>query len=219
MLTKFDTELYPDDCKVVEMPPYNQNVFLIQKNASSSLLKQADVSNFRVLKNQQLASLSTVDIYIRDPLERYISGLNTYVQFTLRDNPSLDPNTVKWFASTYNFLNRHYLPQFLWIVNLSRFISAECKINLRNLSSISDITEYNRKPGGVEELDEQTVSTIKQSISPDLELWLFIDQQLKDMCGNSYTFAQLISNLQSHPSNTYNILTQRFASIAKTILS
>lgn len=218
MLTQFDSELYPDDCRVVVMPPCNQNVFLIQKNASSSIRKQAGKHNFTTLRNQEIHSLGSIDVYIRNPHERHVSGVNTYIQLILRNNSELDYKTVCWFATKYNFLNRHYLPQLLWLVNLSRFISPECQLNLRRLDTISDITDYDIKPENIETVSSEQRDIIEHSMKGDLQLWLFLDQQLEDMCGSSYTFAEIISKLQAHPSNTYNIMKQRFAEVAKIIL-
>src|SRR5210317_1138681 len=115
MLTQFDTELFPNDCEVVEMLSHNQFVYLIQKNGSSSLRREIRDNNLKVYSNHEIADLDNIDVYIRDPQQRYISGVNTYIQQLIRDHPHLDPSTCIWFATRYNFLNRHYLPQFLWL--------------------------------------------------------------------------------------------------------
>lgn len=217
MLTQFDNELYPDDCEVVGIPSHNQFVYLIQKNGSTSLRKEARDHQLKIYKNQEIFQLSNIDVYVRPSQERYLSGINTYLQFLNRDYPELDKQTCLWFATRYNFLNRHYLPQFLWLVNLFRFMSPTAIITLRKFSDIKQITKHNRR-AGVIPADITFEEQIKSMMSDDLKLWLFLDQMLEDMCGNEYTCQQLLYKIQRHPSRSYNILTQRFSEIAKKII-
>ena len=216
MLTQFDNELYPDDCEVVEIPLHNQFVYLIQKNGSSSLRKDITTQRLKVFKNQEIYQLSSVDVYIRNPMQRYLSGVNTYVQHLQRDYPQLDQETCVWFATRYNFLNRHYLPQFLWLINLGRFLSPTCKINLRKFSDISKITKHNSR-AGITPATIEFNKKIKSLINTDLQLWLFIDQMLIDMCNSTYTFDEIMQTLKSHPNESYQTLTSRFVEIAKKI--
>jgi hypothetical protein len=216
MLTQFDYELYPDDCEVVEIPLHNQFVYLIQKNGSTSLRNDIKEQNLRIIRNQDIKNLSNVDVYIRSPFERYLSGVNTYIQHLQRDNPQLDQYTCMWFATQYNFLNRHYLSQFLWIANLSRYINADCNITLRKFSEISIITKH-KKRAGISPATEEFNKQIKSMINSNLQLWMFLDQMLEDMCGTSLTFDEIIKKVKSHPSGCYQILTSRFIEVAKKI--
>jgi hypothetical protein len=218
MLTFLDSELYPDDCEVVELPVHKQYVYLIHKNGSSSLRKDICSFNYKVYKNKDLCQLSLIDVYIRSPLERYISGVNTYLQHLQRDNSNLDYDTCLWFATRYSFLNRHYLPQFLWLVNLSRFISPDCKIRLRKFSDFSKITKRNSRAG----IDAPTTEFEKQctqKMSNDLELWLYIDQLLEEMCGSSYTFKNIQKKLQQSSNGSYDILLKKFIEVSTSVLS
>lgn len=216
MLTQFDNELYPNDCEVVEMPLHNQCVFLIQKNGSSSLRRQAKLQNLTILRNEQLLDLDSIDVYIRNPLERYLSGLNTYLQHLQRDNQSLDYNTCLWFATRYPFLNRHYLPQIHWIINLSRFIRNDCKLKIRNFSTIGNITKHNSK-AGIQAATDSDIMQFKQKMHPDIELFLFLDQMILDMADQEYTFLQMLDILHAHPAKSWSILTERFLQIAQKI--
>lgn len=217
MLTQFDTELYPNDCEVVEMLSHNQFVYLIQKNGSSSLRREIRDNNLKVYRNQEISELDTIDVYVRDPKQRYISGVNTYIQFLNRDHPQLDTNTCIWFATRYNFLNRHYLPQFLWLVNLSRFCRADTKIRLRNFKDIANITKHN-KDAGITKPSNEFVEKMLANTSEDMNLWWFLDQMLQDLNGTSLTFRQITEHIQAHPSGVYDTVAQRFSEIAKTLL-
>lgn len=216
MLTQFDYELYPNDCEVVEIPLHNQFVYLIQKNGSTSLRFEIDEHKLNVIRNEDIKNLQYIDIYIRSPFERYLSGVNTYIQHLLVDQPHLDRDTCIWFATQYNFLNRHYLSQFLWIINLSRYINSDCKINLRKFNELSRITKH-KKSAGIVPATEEFNNHIKSMINSDLQLWMFLDQMLEDMCGTSLTFDEIIEKVKSHPSGCYQILTSRFIEVAKKI--
>lgn len=217
MLTQFDTELFPNDCEVVEMLPHNQFVYLIQKNGSSSLRREIRDNNFKVYRNQDIADLDTIDVYIRDPQQRYISGVNTYIQFLNRDYPQLDTDTCIWFATRYNFLNRHYLPQFLWLVNLSRFCNVDAKLRLRNFQDIANITKHN-SDAGITKPSNDFVQKVLANTDEDIKLWWFLDQMLQDLNGANLTFRQVIEHVKQHPSGVYDIFTERFREIAKTLL-
>ena len=217
MLTQFDTELFPNDCEVVEMLSHNQFVYLIQKNGSSSLRREVRDNNLKVYSNHEIVDLDTIDVYIRDPQQRYISGVNTYIQQLIMDHPYLDPDTCTWFATRYNFLNRHYLPQFLWLVNLSRFLKASTQIRLRNFQDIGNITKHN-KDAGIVKPSTDFVNTLLSNTKEDMRLWWFLDQMLQDMSGRSLTFQEIIEYVKQHPSGVYNTFTQRLSEIAKTLL-
>jgi hypothetical protein len=142
MRTALDTELFPDLCEVVEMPLHNQWVYLIQKNGNSSLRHQQTRDNLAVFTNDEILALDYVDVYIRNPRDRYVSGVNTYLQHLQRDYPELDLSTAFWFAKRYKFLNTHYLPQFHWLANLSRYLRSDTKIRFRNFKDFGAITEF-----------------------------------------------------------------------------
>ena len=142
MRTALDTELFPDLCEVVEIPLHSQWVYLIQKNGNSSLRRQQARDNLNVFANDQIRALDYVDVYIRNPRARYVSGVNTYLQHLQRDHPELDFSTAFWFAKRYKFLNTHYLPQFHWLANLSRYMHSDAKIRLRNFKDFAKIADY-----------------------------------------------------------------------------
>ena len=105
MLSEIDSILFSDDCEVVEIPLHNQWVYLIQKNGTSSLQNLQKKYNLNLLTNEQIRQLDFVDVYIRDAQDRYVSGINTYLQYLKRDHPELDQPTAFWFAKQYKFLN------------------------------------------------------------------------------------------------------------------
>ena len=127
MLSYIDCELFPDRCEVVVLDDPQRYVYPIFKNGRSAILHHSTQNNLRILLNQQIWRADSIEIYLRSPVERFTSGINTFCQMTLRDHPNLDADTVNWFAERYLFLNRHYSSQFSWIVNLARYTKVDCK--------------------------------------------------------------------------------------------
>ena len=195
MRTALDTELFPRLCEVVEMPLHNQWVYLIQKNGSSSLRVQQSRDNLAVFTNSEISALDYVDVYIRNPRARYVSGVNTYLQHLQRNHPELDYLTAFWFARRYKFLNTHYLPQFHWLANLSQYLRSDTKIRFRKFQEFDKITHIDIKPAGVTAPDQKFIEALfKDDIN--IGLWLFLDQILLDLSGQEMTWSQLLDHYQ-----------------------
>lgn len=206
MLASIDQELFPDDCEVVEMPLHNQWIYLIQKNGSSSLKNLSRSQSLKTYRNQEIGNLSTVDVYVRDPRSRYVSGVNTFVKMLFRKNPELDYQTSIWFATRYNFLNRHYLPQFHWIANLSRFLADDCRLRFHSMNQLRSVVSLDSKPA-ITPTDQQLID-LCQSLESQMEIWYYVDQILLDLAGQQLTWQDLKSHYQQNHPNAWAVLTQ-----------
>ena len=205
MRTALDTELFPKLCEVVEIPLHNQWVYLIQKNGSSSLRIQQSRDNLAVFTNDEISALDYVDVYIRNPRARYVSGINTYLQHLQRDHPELDYLTAFWFARRYKFLNTHYLPQFHWVANLSKYLRDDTLIRFRNFQTFGNIADINDDA----KVNKPTQEFIKQLFQDDksIELWLYLDQILLDLAGQEMTWKQLTTYYHlNHPDIIKHVL-------------
>ena len=196
MRTALDTELFPDPCEVVEMPLHNQWVYLIQKNGNSSLRLQQARDNLAMYANDQIRALDHVDVYIRNPRIRYVSGVNTYLQHLQRDHPELDSSTAFWFAKRYKFLNSHYLPQFHWLANLSRYLRSDTKIRIRDFENFGDITDIQFRSKVVPPTKDFVTELLKDD--HNLELWLYLDQVLMNLAGQEMTWFQLLDHYHTN---------------------
>lgn len=199
MRTSLDTELFPDLCEVVEMPLHNQWVYLIQKNGNTSLRIQQTRDNLAVFTNDRIRALDHVDVYIRNPQARYVSGVNTYLQHLQRDHPDLDSATAFWFAKRYKFLNTHYLPQFHWLANLARYLHSDAKIRIRDFKDFYKITDIRSRAKIVSPTKEFVDQLLTDNSS--LDLWLYLDQILLDLVGQEFTWSELLNYYQSNHKN------------------
>ena len=200
MRTALDTELFPDLCEVVEIPLHNQWVYLIQKNGNSSLRFQQARDNLAVFTNDEISALDYVDVYIRNPRARYVSGVNTYLQHLQRDHPELDLLTAFWFAKRYKFLNTHYLPQFHWLANLARYLRSDAKIRIRNFKDFGAITDFKSRAEDTPPSQDFVTMLLKENHG--IELWLYLDQILLELAGQEFTWTELIEYYQRNYKNT-----------------
>jgi hypothetical protein len=207
MLSHLDSIIFPDRCEVIEIIPSQRYVYPMFKNGRSSLYHYANKYKLQILLNEQIKKISSIDIILRNPQERLISGINTFVQMTMRDHPDLDSKTVLWFAQNYLFLNRHYAPQFLWLVNLARYLGPNTKLNFLSMDQLTNITQVNRKPGEVLPVTEQLVNQLINM--PNNEMYHRIDQILVNCIGQSIQFDQLIQHIQQQDSTAYDQVVAR----------
>jgi hypothetical protein len=207
MLSHLDSIIFPDRCEVIEIIPSQRYVYPMFKNGRSSLYHYANKYKLQILLNEQIKKISSIDIILRNPQERLISGINTFVQMTMRDHPDLDSKTILWFAQNYLFLNRHYAPQFLWLVNLARYLGPNTKLNFLSMDQLTNITQVNRKPGEVLPVTEQLVNQLINM--PNNEMYHRIDQILVNCIGQSIQFDQLIQHIQQQDSTAYDQVVAR----------
>ena len=65
--------------RIVEIK--NTFVFPIFKNGKSSIEYYAQQNNCRWLLNVQCKGVASVTVFLRNPTERFISGVHTFVEF------------------------------------------------------------------------------------------------------------------------------------------
>lgn len=195
MLSHLDRIVFADRCEVIEIVPSQRYVYSILKNGSSSIHKEAQLQGWQTKINEQIRRIDQIDVILRNPRTRLISGINTYIQIVLRDNPKLDPDTVEWFALNYLYLNSHYCPQFMWMLNLSRYARPDIRLNLLDMTDLKTITHLVKDPGFgsarpeliakidqlattemYQRVDEALIKAIGQQLTMQ-QLWLFIQDQ------------------------------------------
>ena len=195
MLSHLDRILFPDRCEVREIISSQRYVYVIFKNGHSSINVSRTTDPQRIHINQQILKLNSIDVIIRNPKDRLISGINTFIQHTLRDNPSLDPSTVEWFALNYLSLDRHYASQFVWLLNLARYLNPDAKLNLLPMSAVGEITGKNIKPDGVFSANVRLIENI--FLIKNNEMYQRIDTAIFECIGQSLTFKELLHHVKT----------------------
>lgn len=195
MLTELEKFIFPNTCEVVKLDASQEFVFTIFKNGSSSIRRSGTPVPLEAIAGIQ----QPITVFIRDPRQRFVSGVNTYVQHLLRDNPKLDTATIMYFVKHYLFLNNHYAPQFFWLLNLGRFVGANNKIQLVGFEDLAAYTrEHDR--AGIERIDPQVSKAIESFDQDKLELYYLLDQTLRERTGRTYRYRELLREIKrDHP--------------------
>lgn len=202
MLSQLDNIIFPDRCDVLEIVPSQRYVYPIYKNGSSSLYK----SGFRLVDHDELSNIPVVDIYVRNPYDRFVTGVNTFLQH----NAKLDQSTVLHFVNNYLFLNRHFCPQFHWLVNLQRFTNAKIRIN--PISALSDITALR--------VNQSEDSLLDEYLSRDkLHFYLSIDKVLtEDLLGKTVPFKLIVQTIKHRYPEMYKEIIQRSKDLCNVLV-
>ena len=202
MLSRIDEIIYPNRCEVIEFRDPQRFVYPIFKNGSTSLIEHAKRQGYKVLLNEQIKRIPTIDIVLRDPITRFISGINTFVCHTKQENPNLDIDTIIYFAENYLFLNRHYAPQLNWILNLKRCLHANAKLKLHDMTALSTFTPLTSNPIGENLLNTQVVERLKTNIHN--EMYIRLDSLLLQLVGREMSFIEIMAYLHEQDPIAYS---------------
>lgn len=201
MLSQLDNIIYPDRCEVLELVPSQRYVYIIFKNGHSSLIASMETNNLKMIFNEQIKRIDSIDVILRDPDSRILSGINTYIQKILSEHPGLDVKTITWFAKNYLFLNRHYSTQFSWLLNLARYIRPDTRLNFLGMKDLSTMTDMNLKPIGVEEPSQTLIDELQHI--PNFEMFRRLDLALLSCVGESLTFSQTVDQIKKYDHDAY----------------
>jgi hypothetical protein len=151
MLKHWD-KLLNTDCIVVEIAGHL--VYPIFRNASTSMFDECE----RKLVNQQISDCDNIHVVIRDPQERFRSGLNHYCQ---KNNLDLD-HTWKQVEQDV-VVDRHFSPQWIWLLHLSKYHHGT--ITIRPFSAVSDYCKTHHNKSNKEQVKE--VRSIHRYVQQD----------------------------------------------------
>ena len=216
MLSHLDRIIFPDRCEVIEVIPSQRYVYPIFKNGSSNLNVESKKQGWQIRINEQIQRLASIDVIVREPHDRFISGINTFIQHTLRDNPELDSVTVQWFTQKYLHLDRHYCSQFSWLLNLARYLSPEAKLNFLSMTDINTMSpRTNHKPGQIQEASIKLINQVSQ-IKNNV-MYQRIDTVIFGCIGQSMTFDELLKHIKNTDPDAYEYVVGYAQQILKPI--
>jgi hypothetical protein len=194
MISYLDPLLFPDQCHVYEVEP-GRYVYPIFKNGSSSLKADAKLVNYTDLKQ-----VREVEVFLREPFERYVSGVQTYLRFL---PPELDRGTVLAMIGQCLFLNRHFALQFHWLMNLARF--SDAWMTFRPISELSTATEHTYH---LVARDESLIKYFQDNNK--LNYYLLLDKILyENFMGQTVSFKQVVRYIKRHNLYLYNEVIER----------
>lgn len=123
MNLKLFSNILTSDCKVVKFKK-NFFVYPIFKNGSSSITDFAKEKKLEYMTNSEIQKIDQIHVYLRDPIQRFVSGVHTY--FYLAKKKINIPDLEK--IGQCELLDKHFIPQYMWIMHLRKFFNGKIKI-------------------------------------------------------------------------------------------
>ena len=162
MLKHWDN-LLNTDCIVVRVGTHT--VYPIYRSGSTSLELSAD----KVYTNEQIKECDHIEVLIRDPHERFVSGINEYSRLN-----NVDVNQTWTLVKQGKLADRHFVPQYIWLLHLSKYYKGT--VTLRPFEYIKNITDLHAKLDPKEKI---LVNPIENFVKVDRELMKIINQTVE----------------------------------------
>lgn len=201
MFSQLDNVIFPDSCEVVRCSS-QLCVYPIFKNGSSSINESVEEKGWEIVRDYDIENINTpIRVYVRDAQQRFVSGVNTFVQH----NSNLDLKTALWFVREYPFLNRHFAPQFFWIINLARFMHYDTKIEIRSVDDIAKITSR-YSDAGILPASEEFTREFESLDWNHMRLYYYLDQILTDLVGQTVTYPELVAIVRDQHTSLFEMV-------------
>ena len=171
MLTHWN-KLLTTDCTVVKIK--EAMVYPIFRVGSTSIMASAN----EVYTNNDINGIDNILVLLRDPAERFVSGLNEYCL-----QNKLEIHTALQMVDKGELMDRHFAPQYIWLLHLSRFHSGS--VTLLPFEHIKKLTNLHRR---------DTIPSRIQ-IRP-LEKFVEIDRELVTMVGQTLKLETLVKRFK-----------------------
>ena len=161
MLTHWRT-LLDTDCRVVVI---GDNVlYPIFKNGSTSLFADAD----RVLTNEHISAEDIV-VFIRDPEQRFVKGVNQYCAFN-----ELDVEETYQRIRAGDLMDRHFVPQWIWLLHLYKYHKGTV-----TLKAMDDMGHYCYHHTMKQRAPLVNIEPLDDFVSPDTRLIKYLNQTVQ----------------------------------------
>jgi len=164
-------KLFNTECRVLRIG--KTFVYPIFRVGSTSLKLEAD----QVYINEEIGKCDMIDIFIRDPETRFVSGINKYCRIK-----NSDVEKTWRLVSQNKLIDRHFVPQFYWLMHLSKFYKGD--VRLRPFSDLKTITKIH--------LIRDKVEFKKKINVPLLKSFVDIDHRLSQHYNQTINLPELI---------------------------
>lgn len=121
------------NCEVIR---FNETTYYypIFKNGRSSLTEYAKGKKLKIYKNEEIMQLKNIIVFLRNPKERFVSGVWTFFYYT--NNSLIDKNVLQKIENL-QIINKHFLPQYIWLLHLYKYFRGT--IELKPVEKLLDI--------------------------------------------------------------------------------
>lgn len=192
MFTRLDDMMYPNKAEVIHFEDHKKYIYPIFKNGSSAINQEKNNKGYKSLVNEQIRKLTDIDVFLRNPKERYRSGFQTFIH----NNSELDYQTIFQLGQQGHILDRHYLPQIHWLLNLMRYMDSGAKIHIHNLGMLVHYAPTRENPPK-SNLEAPMNSWLEMALRLDWILW-------NDMSGQGWTPREILDKLAEDDALAYS---------------
>lgn len=156
------SKLLNTECKVIRLG--ENYVYPIFRNGSTSLFQSQE----QVYVDEEIDTCSHINILIRDPKLRFVSGINEYAR---RNKMTVEQ--VYSEAKKGNLVDRHFAPQAMWLLHLYKYYKGD--VTLRHFHDIGKFTKEHRHvfPG-----DKIYLPALEEFVEVDYKLLYLIERKL-----------------------------------------
>ena len=192
MFTRLDDILHPNKVEVIHFDDHDKYIYPIFKNGSSAIQHQTQINGYKKLVNEQIKKVTDIAVFLRNPKERYRSGFQTYIH----NNFELDYQTIFQLGQQGHILDRHYLPQIHWLINLMRYMDPDARIHIHNIAMLVHYAPSGLRP---------PKSNLEVPMSTWMEMALRLDWILwTDMSGQGWTPREILTKLAEDDALAYS---------------
>lgn len=215
MFTRLDDILYPNKVEVIHFEDKGKYIYPIFKNGKSSIEHTRDANGYKSLVNEQIRKIDKVDVFLRDPQDRLISGIETYLWWNAKDRPWLDRTTIINQLAEGVIVDRHCLPQIHWIFNLARYLNPMAQISIHRLGMLVHYTGLSVVPEKNLLNDDERQLLIS---SNHLQTLLKFDKfMFENMSGSDWTIKQLMQTFLEEDPVGYSYTVGRSKKILEAV--
>jgi hypothetical protein len=127
-MLKHWTKLLTSNCTVIKVGKFI--VYPIHRVGYTSLMSVASEK----YTDDQITTLNHINVLIRNPERRFVSGVNEYCK-----QKKLDVRETYTKIVNGELIDSHFMPQYMWLMKLYRFYKGE--ITIRPFQFIANITD------------------------------------------------------------------------------
>jgi hypothetical protein len=169
----------------------NTFVFPIFKNGKSSIDRYAKENHSKWLLNEQCRRAQQITIFLRDPRQRFVSGVHSFIEFEKRKNKNLDYDTMLYAIENYDVVNEHFLPQYFWLRKLSNYFNGQLI-----LKTVEELYEFipNRDAPRIPKITQEQKDKISKIHFENLK---YDEVLFREYVGKTLPINELLENIKN----------------------
>lgn len=125
-------KLFTTECNVIDIENFTvYPIFRVGWTSLTSLTK-------KIYTNKEISNCKKITVLIRNPNDRFISGLNYYCK-----SNNLNINETHKLVKQGKLIDRHFVPQYMWLLHLYKFYKGP--VTIKPFESISKMISVHKK--------------------------------------------------------------------------